>query len=148
MQKQSDAIFKGKTMKLILITILTVFNLNASANCPINFETTQLCAKLEWTKGPLLNEKSHFKVTFWNVADESETPVSPNYEVDIYSWMIMDNGHNHGGPALTYIEKNPGEFISKDARFFMGRMKGSWQIKIELIGNSKSIVKAVDVDFN
>jgi hypothetical protein len=135
-------------MKLLLVTILSFLAVNASANCPIDFDNTGLCAQLEWTQGPVLNQKSHFKVTFWEKNDVNQTQISPKFDVDIFSWMIMDNGHSHGGPALTYNEVTPGVFISKDARFFMGRMKGSWQVKIVLEeGNLVLSEKAIDVVF-
>jgi hypothetical protein len=135
-------------MKIFLITILSFITLNTYASCPIHFDGTGLCAKFEWTYGPVLDEKSHFKITFWELGDIDQTEFSPEYEIDIFSWMIMANGHSHGGPGLTWNEISPGVFESKDARFFMGRMKGSWQVKIFLKeGGLVQSEKAIDVIF-
>ena len=46
-------------------------------------------------------------------------------------WMTMDNGHDHGGPAITWNEIAPGVFEVRDARFF-GGMHGTWEIKVEI----------------
>lgn len=136
-------------MKNLLILSTFLVSLNLFAHCPMKFEDTNLCADLVWVNGPVLNKTSHFQIHFWEEGDESHTPVSPQFDINIYSWMVMDNGHSHGGPKLTWAEVAEGFFESKDARFFMGRMKGYWQVRIDLIQNGSVFAQeSVDVSFN
>ncbi len=79
------------------------------------------------------------EVVFWKNDDPAHEPVSPNFDVDIYSWMVMDNGHSHGGPKFSSQEVLPGVFQAKEVRMFMGRMKGFWQIRIDLSRDKKVI---------
>lgn len=142
MQKQLVVIFKGKKMKKKLILMLVIFSQMTWANCPMSFKEVNLCADLTWVQGPVLNQTSHFQVKFWDKLDESQTALSPAYDVEIYTWMIMANGHNHGGPGITVNEVLPGIFESKDARFFMGRMQGYWQVRVDIFENQKVISKS------
>ncbi|MBT4793314.1 MAG: hypothetical protein HON90_17215 [Halobacteriovoraceae bacterium] len=122
-------------MKKIVLSLLVFFNFSlAIANdvCPMNFSDANLCAELMWNDGPYLGKVSGFTVKFWGAQDSNQINTSPEYSIKIYSWMVMDNGHSHAGPALTWNEITPGVFISKDARFFMGRMKGYWEVKVDL----------------
>ena len=118
--------------KMIVTLLLCLTSLTAFASCPLSFPNNGLCAQLDWVKGPWLNKNSHFEVTFWKSTDKSKTPVSPEQEVSIYSWMTMDNGMNHGGPDMTVVETSPGIFEAKDALFFMHGMRGFWEVRIEV----------------
>ena len=119
-------------MKALIMTFSLLLSLGVYGSCPIDFSANGLCAELTWLDGPNLDKKSHFKLTFWDSEDQEQTPVSPEYDVNIYAWMTMHNGHNHGGPAMTYTEVEPGVFEVKDARFFMGRMRGFWEVRTDL----------------
>ena len=118
-------------MKLIALCLL-IFSATTHANCPIYFHSESLCSKISWIKGPLLNQKSHFNLSFWRAGDSEMIKVSPKADVKIFSWMTMANGHDHGGPKMTATEVAPGLFEVKDARFFMHGMNGFWEIVIEL----------------
>lgn len=126
-------------MKKIAVLIMSLLSISAFSYCPILFESENLCADLEWTRGPVLNQTSGFEVTFWENGDPSHTPVSPGFEVEFMTWMVMDNGHSHGGPAINWDEVEPGVFIVNDARFFMHGMKGYWQVKIQLTENAELV---------
>jgi hypothetical protein len=130
-------------MKNIVILFFTFISLNSFSHCPMDFSEANLCAKLEWTNGPVLNQKSSFVINFWEKGDSSHTAVSPRDEISIYSWMIMESGHSHGGPALSWNEVSQGVFESKDARFFMGRMKGHWEVRVDLIENGNVVSRGI-----
>jgi hypothetical protein len=117
---------------------LLLFSVKSHANCPIYFHSESLCSNISWEKGPLLNQKSHLKLSFWRAGDSEMIKVSPKADVKIFSWMTMANGHDHGGPIMTAQEVTPGTFEVKDARFFMHGMNGFWEIVIELTNNGNT----------
>lgn len=99
--------------------------------CPMDFVGTGLCGDVEWIDGPHFGRVSHFKLVFWNRDDVQKTPVSPNYEVEIYSYMIMCQGHNHGGPQMNWQEVSDGVFEVRDARFIYME-NGYWEVRVDL----------------
>lgn len=129
-------------MKFLLVSLFLIIGTNANASCPMSFEQTGLCAQLEWVDGPYLNTVSHFKIKFHNQNDEDEVAISPQFDIKIYTWMIMASGHSHGGPALNWQEISNGIFESKDARFFMGGMNGYWEIRVDLNSNGSLISRS------
>ena len=74
--------------------------------------------------------------------------VSPDYTVKTYAWMVMDNGHSHGGAKMTLKEVVPGLFTVDDAKFFMGHMKGYWLVRIDLMDGQNLVSREeVRVEF-
>lgn len=126
-------------MKKGFMIVFLVFSSMAFANCPIDLTAADLCADLAWIEGPYDGKTSQFRVKFWKSGDEDQVAKSPQYKLDIYSWMVMGNGHNHGGPKLTWSEVSPGVFEVLDARFFMGQMQGHWLVRIDLLDNQNQI---------
>lgn len=116
-------------MKFLFALFITI---TAYAHCPIYFETENLCADLKWKDGPYLNVENSFELKFWEKGDHNHTTVSPNKDVSFLSWMVMDNGHSHGGPALKWEETDAGVFNVTNAKFFMHGMKGYWSVRIQL----------------
>ncbi|EQC46832.1 hypothetical protein [Bacteriovorax sp. Seq25_V] len=116
-------------MKLVFAMFLS---LGAFAHCPLEFKSENLCAILNWKKAPIANVDNSFEVTFWKKGDYNHVPVTPQADVGFIAWMVMDNGHQHGGPAMTWNEISEGKFEVNDAKFFMHGMKGYWQVKIQL----------------
>lgn len=135
-------------MKAFILFLALSLNVFSEANCPLEFSSENLCAELTWIDGPYLNEESTFEVRFWNKFNPGKL-VSPQNEVEMYSWMIMDNGHSHGGPAISWTEESEGLFMVEDARFFMMGMKGYWNIVIRTLDESGSEIqkKMVRVQF-
>lgn len=136
-------------MKKMFTLILLIFSFSSFASCPLEFSALNLCARLKWVDGPHLDQKSYFELKFWDREDQSETAVDPYpYEVKIYSWMTMSNGHHHGGPRFNVERPTPGLYIVRDARFFMGHMNGFWEIRIDLLEEDKVVFnKQVEVIF-
>ena len=136
-------------MKFLLFLSSFLLSLTVFAHCPMEFKEVDLCANLKWIDGPHLDQKSHFQLTFWEKGDLTHTPVSPELEIDIYSWMTMHNGNSHGGPKMNFQEISTGVFEVKDARFFMHGMHGYWEIKADLFeGDSVVSSSASRIDFN
>lgn len=126
-------------MKMFLFLIS--FSLFAN-DCPMEFKETKYCGDVTWIDGPYLDKLSHFQFKTWIKEDESSTTVSPDYNVKIYSWMIMHGGHNHGGPKMNPKEILPGVFDVLDAKFYMGGMEGFWEIRVDLKNNTQVISTA------
>lgn len=136
-------------MKFLLFFSSLFMSLSLFAHCPMEFKEVDLCANIKWINGPNLGQKSHFQLTFWEKGDHSHNPVSPDIDIDIFSWMIMDNGHSHGGPKMNFHEIIPGVFEVRDARFFMHGMHGYWEIRTNLIDEGHVISSAASkVDFD
>tara|TARA_Y100000768_G_C23788612_1_gene591527 strand:- start:278 stop:682 length:405 start_codon:yes stop_codon:yes gene_type:complete len=123
--------------KLSLFFILCFFSPMGHTNCVTVVE--DICAELEWIDGPHLGKTSHMEVRFYDMVGSQARPIAIDYDVNLYSWMVMDNGHSHPGPQFAFYEISPGIFESKDVRFFMGRMQGYWQIKLELLKEQKIV---------
>jgi hypothetical protein len=129
-----------------LLALMLAFSASAMT-CDMYFESEDLCANFEWTKGPVLNEYSAFEVSFFNEGDTTQT-VSPRKDVYMFTWMMMANGHNHGGPAIHSNELIPGVFTVEDAKFFMHGMKGYWMVKVQIRdGETVLDEQAIKVEF-
>lgn len=136
---------------LLLSIIFMSFASNAQMkkDCPIEFTEAALCANLNWEFGPYDGKNSHFILNFWQKGDFQKSAIEPNFDVKIYAWMIMANGHSHGGPKMTATKVANGIYEVKDARFFMGHMKGFWEVRVDLIENDNLISRGkTKVDLN
>jgi hypothetical protein len=136
-------------MKILLALFLTISSLNAHSNsCPLDFSERDLCAEVKWVSGPNLNKPSHFNLVFWKNGDSSQNPAVVNDQLKVYTWMMMSNGHNHGGPKITLTPLSDGIYEVRDARFFMHGMEGYWEVRVELQdGDGNKIVRASRVVF-
>lgn len=122
-------------MKILVFVSFLLMSVNSFSHCPIEFKEINLCGAVTWIDGPYDGKVSKFQVNFWEKGDQYHEPISPAYDIDIYSWMIMENGHSHGGPQMSYQEVSQGIFEVNDARFFMGGMRGFWEVRIELFND-------------
>lgn len=116
-------------MKFFIALFLILPSL-AFANCEYNFKTAKLCTDIKWLTKPVTGKASSFELKFFSAEDKSKAAKAPSKEVNIYSWMKMSNGHDHGGPGLVVTRKENTWLVEK-ARFF-GGMSGSWWIRVEL----------------
>lgn len=136
-------------MKKTLLLLALLLSINSFGTCPIELEDTNLCANIEWIDGPNLDNTSEFKLIFWKSGDTNQSEVELDFSINVYSWMTMQSGHSHGGPAMTFEKIGDSEFLIKDARFFMGSMKGFWEVRIDLLKNESVFSTGkIKVDFN
>lgn len=119
-------------MKYLLLFMFLFSFKTIADECPLEFNKMEYCASVTWLDGPYLNKKSTFEVKFWKLGDASRELVTPSESIIIKTWMIMDNGHSHGGSAIHPKLIEEGHFVIDDERFFMNGMKGDWNIKIIL----------------
>ncbi len=96
--------------------------------CPYELPIQNLCVDIEWTNGPFDGKPSNFEAIVYD--KDTQERVTPE-DLKIYVWMMMANGHQHGGPAINWAF-GEGQIIDGTAKFFMGHMKGYWQVRFEL----------------
>ncbi len=132
-------------MKMITLALFSLLSFNVFSHCPIDFPEANLCGNITWIEGPHLNTTSQFELVFWEKGDHNHVHVSPDFDLNIYTWMVMDSGMNHGGPAITYTEVSEGVFEVLDARFFMHGMQGHWEVRIELNEAGQTISLGSDI---
>ncbi len=128
-------------MKTLILSLLLLPVL-VFADCETRFESVNLCAKLAWTQGPVFNKPSAFELTFLDEASNSGTPQDPQKEINIYSWMKMDNGHHHGGPGFV-VNRSGNVWSTEKVRFFSG-MSGTWFIRVELRQDNQ-IIEMIEI---
>ncbi|WP_412462990.1 hypothetical protein [Halobacteriovorax sp. RT-2-6] len=119
-------------------TLITLLMTASIVACPYQIESQNLCVDLEWTNGPFDGKPSTFEAVVFD--KDSLERVTPK-DLKVYVWMMMANGHQHGGPAITW-SFNEESIINGNAKFFMGHMKGYWQVRFELDGD----ITAIDVE--
>lgn len=66
------------------------------------------------------------------------------------SICITRKNNHRGGIPMTWIEVQPGVFEIKDAIFYMGGMKGYWQVRVDMFENKRLVATGIyeKVDFN
>lgn len=121
-------------MKFIILLTTFIPSL-VFANCEQFYKTVELCGDLKWTSEVKTAKPTSFELKFYTKGDAKKTAKDPKKEVNIFSWMKMDNGHDHGGPGLV-INKADNIWKVEKARFF-GGMSGSWWIRVELKDGDK-----------
>ncbi len=118
-----------------LIALALMLPAFAFGQCDYNFKTVNLCADLKWLTAPVTGKHSSFELKFYDQNDGDKKAKDPKKEVNIFTWMKMENGHDHGGPGLVVTKKDNLWLVEK-ARFF-GGMSGSWWIRVELKDGAK-----------
>lgn len=120
-------------MKLIalLVILFLSFSLHAEVRCDINFPSTNQCAQINWTYGPFEDQLNSFIITIDNKSVVKTIKVIP--------WMVMSEGHAHGGRSVKMTTIGDLEFNIENA-YFMGGMNGSWYLKVQLMDSSSKII--------
>ncbi|KHD89656.1 MAG: serine protease spb1 [Bdellovibrio sp. ArHS] len=104
---------------------------HVEATCPVYFQTADLCAAIEFTKGPFHGEESQFLVKFYEHHSAGSEPVMidpQNLKVDL--WMNMGH-HGHGSGPVKVVKQDQGTYYVSEAYFVMA---GRWQIRLFVNG--------------
>ena len=113
------------------ILLIVIFISTAQAEC-LKLDNEQICAKTEWTHGPILGEFNSNIVKFIDL-DKSNTFIEiytdPLYPVEFYGWMIMGR-HQHGTRPVIVTKLEPGVY-KVEKIFFMSGMSGTWQFNLK-----------------
>ncbi|WP_413942789.1 FixH family protein [Bdellovibrio sp. HCB-162] len=99
--------------------------------CPVYFALADVCAEIEFTKGPLSGDESQFLVKFFDhkSAHGEHVMVDPqNIKLDL--WMNM-GGHGHGSSPVKIVKQSQGVYFVSEAYFVMS---GRWNIRFNVDG--------------
>ena len=138
-------------LKSFLIFILMFPFFQAFANCEIEVAELNACAEVKWVDGPYVGQYSKAELAFFTeqTADGEKDYIDLGQEYDLktFVWMIMEH-HQHGGRPITLSQTAKGIY-SLDKIFFMGGMKGQWQLRFQLLKNQQvaheSIITVFDL---
>lgn len=135
-----------KLVHLTLFAIFALFANSAFANsgehgsgehsklCPLYFQQTDTCAKVDFIKGPFDGEESQFVVHFYEhqSAHGEHTMVTPQ-QLKIDLWMYMGNHGGHGSAPVSFSEQSTGVYLVSNVYFIM---PGRWNVRI-FVGNEQ-----------
>lgn len=109
--------------------------IQSGIDCQLNFESSELCAKIEWIIGPNGEGDNSFHLKFWHRDDElsEENFIDPTKTIQVQLWM-PSMGH---GSAPVSIEKlEEGIYAVTNVEFIM---PGDWDIRVKLVDGTNPI---------
>ncbi|MEN0057815.1 MAG: FixH family protein [Bdellovibrio sp.] len=109
--------------------------------CPVFFSLADVCAKVEFVKGPAQEGESQFLVEFFEhkSAHGEHIPVDPQ-ELKIDLWMYMGNHGGHGSAPVQWQQQSAGVYMVTEAYFVM---PGRWNVRFFVNGEQADLI--VDV---
>lgn len=126
------------TAGLILASI-TAFA-EQSADCPLSFPGSELCASVEFVQAPNQNADSPFVL---KVYDQTSTAAAPSLvdpaQLKVDLWMNMGH-HGHGTSPVTIEKQEVGTFLISEAYFVM---PGKWLIRVWINGEKSEMTVVV-----
>lgn len=108
--------------------------------CPIFLPISDVCAQIEFTKGPFNGDESQFIIKFFEhqSAHGEHVMVDPqNLKIDL--WMNMGH-HGHGSSPVKIVKQDRGVYYVSEVYFVM---PGRWSIRF--FGNGEKTELPVDV---
>lgn len=112
-------------IKILILSFLTLSSTWAS-ECPVEIKKTDICASIEWERGPLWGGFSKATVTYFKKDDPQQNIDLPK-DIILYIWMVMDQTE-HGGRTPKITKKSKGVY-EVDQLQFMKMASGSWEIR-------------------
>jgi hypothetical protein len=117
-------------MKKLLTLIALCFGITSFA-CDNYIPNHKVCVSLEWVDGPFINARgqrafSSARVTVTNLDGEAR----PFDGLQVYPWMIMSGGHQHG--ARPVVINSEADGVYKVSEILMNEMMGVWQMRVAL----------------
>jgi hypothetical protein len=98
--------------------------------------------KIEWHEAPKLGANK-FDLKIWDMSRGTDQGPfhDPPAELNIFLWMPA---MGHGSSPVKISKNDAGDYHVSDVNFIMG---GAWQIKFQLIQNSK-VIDEVDLTYH
>lgn len=126
-------------MKNVLFSLFVLCSISSAFACDISVAELNACAKIEWIEGPFVGQYSKAKLSFTTEQSTVESPdyleLEPQYVLKTYVWMIMMH-HEHGGRPVILTKLDKGQYLV-DKVFFMGNMRGQWQLRFQVLQNGQ-----------
>lgn len=127
-------------MKMLCFALMFVSVFTKAYACEqgeINFAKNNICAKINWIKGPSINE---FNTVSVSLSEDK------NLKLNVLPWMVM-MGHEHGSRPVVMSNVSPTDYLVEKI-YFMGGMNGQWYLKLQLVNDSKEVVEEVRTPVN
>lgn len=121
-----------KTLFLSLVFVSFFTKAYACEQGEIKFEKNNICAEVNWIKGPSLNEFNSVSV---NLSENK------NLTLNVIPWMVMAH-HEHGSRPVITTAISPTDYLIEKI-YFMGGMQGQWYLKLQLLNDKKEIIEEV-----
>lgn len=119
---------KKQLFALMLVVGFSMLHSSTSAanTCTHPVKEIDACAQVTWTLGPKFGifSKALVKLT---AKDGSALKNIP--ELEIYPWMKMENGHEHGARETVTKVTAPGEY--EVSMIHLMKMPGEWFLRIK-----------------
>ena len=121
-----------KTLFLALMFVSFFTKAYACEQGEINFVKNNICARVDWVKGPSINE---FNTVVVNLTEDKDLTLN------VLPWMVM-MGHEHGSRPVAIKAVTPRDYLIEKI-YFMGGMNGQWYLKFQLLNDKKEVVEEV-----
>lgn len=112
-------------VKIALLSLI-FFNTTWASDCPVEFKDKNICASIDWVRGPLWGGFSKATITYFK-KDDPEQKVDLPKDMILYIWMVMDEVE-HGGRTPKITKKETGVY-EVDQLQFMKMDTGNWEIR-------------------
>ncbi len=119
-------------MKYLLLSLSMMASVLLSAKaseCTYKLKDIDACATLKWELGPKYGIFSKAIVTLKNSVGAVPTDLP---KLDIYPWMKMEGGHEHGARETVIKEQSPG--VYEVSMIHLMKMPGHWELRIKKVG--------------
>lgn len=126
-----------KTLFLALMFVSFFTKAYACEQGEINFVKNNICARVDWVKGPSINE---FNTVVVNLSEDKDL------SLNVLPWMVM-TGHEHGSRPVAIKAVTPRDYLIERI-YFLGGMNGQWHLKLQLLNDQKVVVEEVRVPVN
>ena len=121
-----------KTLFLALMFVSFFTKAYACEQGEINFVKNNICARVDWVKGPSINE---FNTVVVNLSEDKDLTLN------VIPWMVM-MGHEHGSRPVAIKAVTPRDYLIEKI-YFMGGMNGQWYLKLQLLNDKKEVIEEV-----
>lgn len=110
--------------------------------CPLFFKAANVCAQVEFTKGPYDGAESQFLVQFFDhkSAHGEHVMVDPT-DLKIDLWMFMGDHGGHGSAPVKVVKQATGVYYVSEVYFVM---PGRWTVRFFANGEQANLT--VDVN--
>lgn len=131
-----------KSLKqLFIFAALSLSALTATAQnsetCPLYFAQSDLCANIEFTKGPFDGLESQFLLKVYGAKD---MVLLDPAELKVDLWMYMGHHGGHGSAPVKVVKQDVGTYYVSEVYFIM---PGRWNIRVWVNGEQRDMVLTV-----
>ena len=108
--------------------------------CQLKLAKEDLCVEVEFLKPVTRKEDAKFFLRF---RDKAGKKIKPKFDIDVYLWMRMKNGHEHGSEKVK-IQQQKDHYLISNVWFLM---LGNWSLNIRLLEANKKVKDQGKIDF-